>query len=161
MTLLAFLRTLRGPAPFLASAPSRRFGFGLDAVRGNPDLFGKPLDLPQKAAELRPLRILPGHRRLRFGYSAGISISVDRSPATRPRLELTWTRQGGPKINGQLTRGFGTELIERGIRFESQGEAKIETADGSLQCRMLIPADPQCLVFGYPAGQSEGEEAAS
>jgi two-component system CheB/CheR fusion protein len=34
------------------------------------------------------------------------------------RLELTWAERGGPKMDGLSRRGFGTELIERGIRFE-------------------------------------------
>ena len=34
-----------------------------------------------------------------------------------------------------MKRGFGTELIERGVRFELQGEAKIEVVDGSCNAR--------------------------
>lgn len=65
-----------------------------------------------------------------------------------PCLELIWSEQGGPTIAELSRRGFGTELIERGIRFEFEGEAKLEAVDGSLQCRMMIPADPQRLIFG-------------
>ncbi|HXC90863.1 MAG TPA: PAS domain-containing protein [Stellaceae bacterium] len=78
-----------------------------------------------------------------------------------PWLELTWTEHGGPRIAGPMKRGFGTELIERGVRFELQGEAKIEVVDGSLQCKMIIPADPERLVFGLPAQKEDREEAAS
>jgi two-component system, chemotaxis family, CheB/CheR fusion protein len=78
-----------------------------------------------------------------------------------PRLELTWTEHGGPRIAGPMKRGFGTELIERGVRFELQGEAKIEVVDGSLQCKMIVPADPERLVFGWPAQKEDREEAAS
>ena len=35
-----------------------------------------------------------------------------------PRLEINWQEEGGPKIDGLDASGFGTELIERGIRFE-------------------------------------------
>ena len=42
-----------------------------------------------------------------------------------PRLEINWQEEGGPKVDGFGTPGFGTELIERGIRFELQGEAKL------------------------------------
>jgi two-component sensor histidine kinase len=61
----------------------------------------------------------------------------------RPQhLELTWIEQGGTKIDGVPKRGFGTELIERGIRFELQGEAELGVVDGGLHCRIAIPANP-------------------
>jgi hypothetical protein len=56
--------------------------------------------------------------------------------------------------------GFGTELIERGLRFELQGEAKLEAVDGALRCRMTIPADPDRLVFVSPTEPPSREEAA-
>ena len=57
--------------------------------------------------------------------------------------------------------GFGSELIERGIRFELEGEAKLDTKDGALHCRIVIPAKPEYLTFGLPP-QSEGvKDAAS
>lgn len=77
------------------------------------------------------------------------------------QLEFTWTERGGPKIDGFSTRGFGTELIERGIRFELQGEARLGVVDGGLQCKIVIPANPQHLAFGEPPGRPLTEEAAS
>jgi two-component system, chemotaxis family, CheB/CheR fusion protein len=74
------------------------------------------------------------------------------------RLELTWTEPGGPKLP---TRGFGTELIERGIRFELQGEAKLGAVDGGLYCRIVILANPQFITFGSPPDRPVREEAAS
>jgi len=64
------------------------------------------------------------------------------------RLELTWTERGGPKVDGLPRRGFGTELIERGIRFELQGDAKLEVVHGGLHCRIVIPTDRRYLAFG-------------
>ena len=72
-----------------------------------------------------------------------------------PRLELDWQEEGGPKIDGLGTSSFGTELIERGIRFEVQGEAKLETVNGGLHCRMVIPASPQNLTFGSSGVEQE------
>jgi two-component system CheB/CheR fusion protein len=66
------------------------------------------------------------------------------------RIELTWTERGGPKIDGLPTRGFGMELIERGIRFELQGEAKFDAIDGGLQCKLVVPANPQHITLGLP-----------
>ncbi|HEY2541408.1 MAG TPA: CheR family methyltransferase [Stellaceae bacterium] len=78
-----------------------------------------------------------------------------------PHLELTWTEHGGPKIERLTKRGFGMELIERGLRFELQGETSVEVVDGSLRCRMIIPADSERIVFVSPSEQTEREEAAS
>jgi two-component system CheB/CheR fusion protein len=77
------------------------------------------------------------------------------------RLELIWREQGGPRIEHLTKRGFGTELIERGIRFELQGEAKLELANGGLLCRIMIPADPRYVSVSSPPDKSAREEAAS
>ena len=77
------------------------------------------------------------------------------------QLEFTWTERGGPKIDRLPRRGFGTELIKRGIRFELQGEARLGVVDGGLQCRIVIPANPQHLTFGSPPDRPLTEEAAS
>src|SRR5262249_40687847 len=66
------------------------------------------------------------------------------------RLELTWSEQGGPKVERLPRHGFGTELIERGISFELQGEAKLEALNGGVHCRISIPANPQYVTFGSP-----------
>lgn len=76
-------------------------------------------------------------------------------------LKLTWTEQGGAEIGGLPKRGFGTELIERGIRFELEGEAELGVVDGGLHCRIVIPADPRYLTFGASPAKSPVEEAAS
>jgi two-component sensor histidine kinase len=77
------------------------------------------------------------------------------------RLELSWTERGGPKIDRLPRHGFGTELIERGIRFELQGEAKLGVVDGGLHCRIVVPANPQHITFGPPPDSEIREEAAS
>jgi two-component sensor histidine kinase len=78
-----------------------------------------------------------------------------------PHLELTWAEYGGPKIDGPMKPGFGTELIERGLRFELKGDAKLEAVDGSYQCHMIIPGDPERLVFVSPSEWPEQEGTAS
>jgi two-component system CheB/CheR fusion protein len=82
-------------------------------------------------------------------------ITGDRPPC----LELNWQEEGGPKIDGFGTPGFGTELIERGIRFELQGEAKLETVNGGLHCRIVIPANPEHLTFGSTGSRAVIEDA--
>ena len=74
-----------------------------------------------------------------------------------PRLELIWAERGGPKIESLPSHGFGTELIERGIPFELQGEAKLEVVDGAFQCRISVPASPGLFTFvSAPSGPEPG-----
>ncbi len=88
-----------------------------------------------------------------------ISWTIERD--SRRRLELSWIEHGGPVVHQLPRRGFGTELIERGIRFELQGDAKLETLDGNVHCKIVIPANPKHLVFGSPLDGPRSEEAAS
>jgi two-component system CheB/CheR fusion protein len=66
---------------------------------------------------------------------------------TAPRVDLIWTEHGGPEIDGLPRRGFGTHLIERGIPFELQGEARLEVIDRALHCTISVPASPANLTF--------------
>jgi two-component sensor histidine kinase len=75
-------------------------------------------------------------------------------------LELIWAERGGPKIDILPKRGFGTELIERGVRFELEGETEIGVVDGGLHCRIVIPVNPQNIV-GTPSDKWPTEEAAA
>ncbi|WP_407156278.1 sensor histidine kinase [Bradyrhizobium sp. STM 3557] len=50
------------------------------------------------------------------------------------RLALTWLERGGPKIEGSGSRGFGITLIERVVRFDLDGEAKINFEPDGIRC---------------------------
>ena len=88
-----------------------------------------------------------------------IRVSWNITGERPPQLELDWQEEGGPKVDGFGAPGFGTELIERGIRFELQGEAKLEAVNGGLHCRIVIPANPQKLTFGSPGRRQIEEDA--
>ena len=75
-----------------------------------------------------------------------------------PQLEINWREEGRPEVDGFGSPGFGTELIERGIRFELQGEAKLEAVNGGLHCRIVIPANPQNLTFGSSRSRQSTED---
>jgi two-component sensor histidine kinase len=94
-------------------------------------------ELSTNAAKYGALSVAGG----RVGVSWGIKGDQP------PRLEISWREEGGPKIDGLGARGFGMELIERGIRFELQGEAKLEMVNGGLHCRIVVPANPQNLTL--------------
>jgi two-component system, chemotaxis family, sensor kinase Cph1 len=102
-------------------------------------------ELSTNAAKHGALSVTGGH----------IDVTWKIAGDSPPHLELVWTERDGPTIDPPMKRGFGTELIERGLRFELQGEAKLEVVDGSLQCRMIIPADPERIVFLSPGERPE------
>jgi two-component system CheB/CheR fusion protein len=136
------------------------------ADSGNIALSGPPIMLKPQAALFLALVI---HELTTNAAKYGAlsvaegRIEVDWTIAgdRPPRLELTWTEQDGPRIERLLRRGFGTELIERGIRFELEGDAKLEVAGGSLRCRIIIPANPQHMAFGSPPDRPVRQDAAS
>jgi two-component system CheB/CheR fusion protein len=107
-------------------------------------------ELVTNAAKYGALSALAGRVNVNWAISGG----------NPQHLELIWTERGGPKIDDLPKRGFGTELIERGIRFELQGETEIGVVDGGLRCRIVIPINPQHIIVGTPSSSSPIEEAA-
>ncbi|MGH7088747.1 MAG: sensor histidine kinase, partial [Stellaceae bacterium] len=67
------------------------------------------------------------------------------------RLRLSWIERGGPEVIQLSKRGFGTELVERSIPFELQGEARLEIVDKAVRCTIAIPATPDHFQFGPTA----------
>jgi two-component system CheB/CheR fusion protein len=141
-------------APYLA-------GDGANVTVSGPPVMLKPQaalflalvfhELSTNAAKYGALSVVGG--RVEVAWSI-----VSASPS---RLELTWIERGGPKIDGLPKRGFGTDLIERGIRFELQGEAKLKAVDGGLNCRLVIPANLEHLTFGSASDRPNMQDAAS
>ena len=134
---------------------------------GNVTVEGPPVMLKPQAALLLSLVVHElATNAAKYGAlsvaGGRVDISWTIAGNGSPRLELKWAERGGPRIDAlPKRRGFGSELIERGIRFELQGEAKLEAVDGSLQCRIVIPADPEHLTFRAPPARPGIEVAAS
>jgi two-component sensor histidine kinase len=108
-------------------------------------------ELSTNAAKYGALSVADGSVEVAWSITDGDS----------PGLELTWTERGGPKIDDLPSRGFGSELIERGIRFELEGEAELDTSTGALHCRIMIPAKPEYLTFGLLTESERTKDAAS
>jgi two-component sensor histidine kinase len=52
---------------------------------------------------------------------------------------LRWTETGGPPPAAGGRRGFGTELIEREVRHDLQGEVVLELLPQGLRAVATIP----------------------
>ncbi len=132
---------------------------------GNVSLSGPPVMLKPQTALLLALAIHElATNAAKYGAlsvpGGHIDIAWTAGGNSAAALELTWTEHGGPKIESLARRGFGTELIERGIRFELQGESKLEIVDGSLRCQMRIPIDHEHLFFTSSSDRGNREEQA-
>ncbi len=51
-------------------------------------------------------------------------------------LSLSWTESGGPSVSPPTRRGFGSRLIERSLRGELKGEARMDFRPLGLVCVM-------------------------
>lgn len=56
-------------------------------------------------------------------------------------LALRWCERGGPPVRAPTRRGLGTTVIERSIRDQLGGEARLDWRAEGLACEMTIPVD--------------------
>ncbi|MBS0251243.1 MAG: PAS domain S-box protein [Proteobacteria bacterium] len=56
-----------------------------------------------------------------------------------PELELTWVESGGPAVSQPTDHGFGTLLIERGLKHSLGGEAHMKFMPTGVICKMRVP----------------------
>lgn len=61
---------------------------------------------------------------------------------TDHELELKWVESGGPAVSQPTGQGFGTLLIERGLKHSLGGEARVIFAPTGVICEMHVP---RCL----------------
>jgi two-component sensor histidine kinase len=54
-------------------------------------------------------------------------------------VSLTWQESGGPAVEPQPRRGFGSLMIERSIAHELGGRATLEFLPAGVRCRVEIP----------------------
>lgn len=57
------------------------------------------------------------------------------------RLVIHWREQGGPPASEPERRGFGSRLIERNVRHDLAGEAKLVYASDGFSAEISIPLD--------------------
>ena len=70
-----------------------------------------------------------------------VRISWDRqSSSTGPRLILRWQESGGPSVSQPSRKGFGSRVIERGLKHELSASATLDYAPDGLICVIDMPA---------------------
>jgi PAS domain S-box-containing protein len=61
--------------------------------------------------------------------------------ADGPELSLAWTERGGPLVAPPAHRGFGSRLIEQGLRHELDSDISMYFPPEGLRCHMRIPLE--------------------
>lgn len=77
-----------------------------------------------------------------FSNDAGtVSIGWTIAPsAAGDRLILHWREKDGPPVAPPTRKGFGTQVIERGLAHELDGDVRLDYAPSGVVCTMDIPA---------------------
>lgn len=65
-----------------------------------------------------------------------------RAADEKRMLELSWIERGGPRVEPPASRGFGSALIENGVRYELGGSARLSFEPGGVRCDLRIPLYP-------------------
>ena len=132
---------------------------------GLVDLLNNALD-PFRAADGRAGRIVITGENIRFPPQAALalsiafnelatnavkygafsnatgSISIEWNIEPTPegsRLNLVWREKGGPLVTAPSHKGFGSQVIERGLAHELGGTAHLDYRPSGLICTMSFP----------------------
>jgi two-component system, chemotaxis family, CheB/CheR fusion protein len=69
-----------------------------------------------------------------------ISWHLDQAQGSKPELVFRWREAGGPSVQPPTHQGFGSELVQRQLKYELNGQAAMEFAPEGLQVMLKIPA---------------------
>ena len=53
------------------------------------------------------------------------------------RVEIVWRERGGPPVRQPTSRGFGSQLLDRGI--PAGGTVRLDYLPAGLECRIVLP----------------------
>ena len=77
-----------------------------------------------------------------FSNGAGsilISWNIEPTPEGN-RLILRWQEEGGPPVAPPSRKGFGSQVLERGLAHELEGSVHLDYQPGGVVFTMNIPA---------------------
>jgi len=87
-------------------------------------------------------------------------VSAPGEPGNEPRMTLQWVERGGPLVHSPLRHGFGSTLIEKGLKAHG-GEASIQYDPKGLICEISLPLPKGTQMgFSFPVSFT-GQHAAS
>jgi two-component sensor histidine kinase len=56
-------------------------------------------------------------------------------------VEIVWRERDGPAVRPPERRGFGSQMLERGLAREAGGEVQLDFAPESVACRIRLPLE--------------------
>ena len=56
-----------------------------------------------------------------------------------PRIEVVWQEHGGPAVHEPAQRGFGSRLLERGLKHDLGGGVELAFAPDGVRCHLWMP----------------------
>lgn len=111
--------TIMGPMVKLPAKEAVSLGLAFHELATNAAKYGS-LSVPQGSVEVR------------------WEWSVTRNAAT-PLIDILWREQGGPPVTPPVRRGFGSRLIEHGLRQELGGSLQLSFQPEGVTCLMRVP----------------------
>jgi PAS domain S-box-containing protein len=114
-------------------------------AKGNVILSGEPVQVPPQVALMISMAIHElATNAVKYGAlssTAGrIKVSwTTQANGARPGLRLCWIEQNGPPVVRPSYRGFGSRLLERGVKVELGGETLMDFAAAGVRCEIDIP----------------------
>ncbi|SEJ35045.1 PAS domain-containing protein [Frateuria terrea] len=80
-----------------------------------------------------------GTNAVKYGALSSRDGRVDIGWTANESLRLRWVESGGPAVVPPARRGFGSRLIERGLRHEIGGRVILQFAAGGVVCTIEAP----------------------
>jgi PAS domain S-box-containing protein len=119
----------------------------LDAYlnKGNVRLAGDPIRVSPRIALMISMAIHElATNAAKYGALSAPAGRIDlswglKSNGAGPRFMLSWVEQNGPPVTKPRRVGFGTQLLQRGIQTELQGDTSIEFAPSGVRCSIEVP----------------------
>ncbi|WP_303541324.1 HWE histidine kinase domain-containing protein [Sphingomonas natans] len=75
-----------------------------------------------------------------------LAVSWDFSPlAASANLRIRWAENDGPPVAKPTQKGFGSQVLERGLAHELGGKVTLEYKDSGLVCLIEVPAHGNIL----------------
>ena len=121
-------------APFAQGAPGRVEIFGPAVWLGPTAAVTLAMamhELATDAAKYGCLSVPQGRVSVTWNHDLG--------GGTQPALDLLWEETNGPHVAPLKNRGFGSRLIEQGVKNELNGEARLELSGAGAKCGMRLP----------------------
>jgi len=76
---------------------------------------------------------------------------LDESVANTPVVEIDWRERGGPPVRPPKRRGFGSRLMERGLRRGLSADVQMNFMPAGLECLIRLPLGKRVAVAPSPA----------